>query len=429
MSRIITLGPSQQITGIISFNDAFEQVSEARGGRKKRQEKRKAKKQARKEKKLTRIADRNEIRSARQQGRAQRKSARMDSRTERAGKRQDRRTFKKEKRIQRRALGQDPILDAQEEDIENGRMEQAQEQYDYQPQDTMQDDTGYSEEQQGGEYESEYNEQGSEEQEQGTDADIDNEQQPDDWSNEQDPFEQEYEEDVYNFDSVVDGEDPSNEFSDGANEVKVPSGVQSIADKLEWNREYIVRLDAKANNILVKEPSADVSDLTTEIEIKKERINQLKDLIGKFLSFDGEFSPEGEYTEYTEATKPEQYSEVSGNRRKRQVNKALANAKRKRAKITLVKTSLNPIIRKNMIVVPPAEASSMIGPEATPDAPSTGLVGLDQQNDYDAPPKLEIELQSGFAGGASGISTTGVLLGLGLAAVAIWAIRKYKIVK
>ena len=106
--------------------------------------------------------------------------------------------------------------------------------------------------------------------------------------------------------------------------------------------------------------------------------------------------------------------------RAKRVKMAKANARKKRDKITLVKAKLNPIIENNKIVVP---SSSFDGiPKGT------GLIGSDDNNDYDAPNELDIELTSN-ASGSENSNMNSILIGLGLAALGIYAIKKFNLIK
>jgi hypothetical protein len=125
-------------------------------------------------------------------------------------------------------------------------------------------------------------------------------------------------------------------------------------------------------------------------------------------------------TDYSNAEGQMMIEKVKRGRSKR-VKRAKELARKKREKITTVKAKLNPIIKSNEIVVP---ASSF---EGVPKG--TGLIGLDDNNDYDAPDELDIELSSNASGTPKKINTNAILLGVGIALVGIWAINKYKLIK
>jgi hypothetical protein len=436
-ARIIQLGPSTQITSVTKFDDDFGDFSYASGRRSKRQAKRKEKKAARKERKLTRIADRNEVKTARKSARiGRRTSAQQQRQAKRTGAtemRQGRRTMRKTMASERRAIGEPQ--DFQDETLdETGVTETPQS--DFQTEQGRNDygngsDFGYQGQQEEQDYpEDNYSENGyaDETMNDGGEGTFEQEASEEDYN----PFQDEEEGDVYNFDGVISKEDdPSGELND-ENTIQIPEGLGKLAMNFEWNKECVIRLNSKKDDILIKDPNANVDDVETKIELHKDRTNFLKDLMESFTNFEGDFNEDGEFVYYGEL--PEEFSGADGKPmprslkfRKMQRNRALMNARRKRPQ-TLVKTSLNPIITKNKIVVPAAENSSnMIGPEGNDGSgPRTGLVGLDDRNDYDAPDQLDIKL-SNFSGNK--INWTGVVIGVGVAAAAIWAIKKYKLIK
>jgi hypothetical protein len=124
-----------------TFEEAFGEYSELRGGRRKKRQDRKmdriearkerqtARIEARKEKRLTRVGAKDDVRSERQDRRIARKSdkrlgrqqrrtdvmeARQGRKTGRMEQVQDRRTARKGKRIERRALGQEDELETED---------------------------------------------------------------------------------------------------------------------------------------------------------------------------------------------------------------------------------------------------------------------------------------------------------------------------
>jgi hypothetical protein len=93
---------------------------------------------------------------------------------------------------------------------------------------------------------------------------------------------------------------------------------------------------------------------------------------------------------------------------------------RKGVKGTPVAKGLNPEFEPQRIVIP-ARTASVTG--------QTGLTSLDLQDDYDAPDTRTVELSSSAEGNKKKkINWVGIGIGVGVAAVAIWALRKYKVV-
>jgi hypothetical protein len=87
---------------------------------------------------------------------------------------------------------------------------------------------------------------------------------------------------------------------------------------------------------------------------------------------------------------------------------------------TPVSAALRPIISPNRIEVT-LNADGSIGKQ-------TGLNGLDNVNDFDAPAKRIFEMKSNADGSSSGLNFKGVAIGVGIAAIAVWALNKYKII-
>jgi hypothetical protein len=89
---------------------------------------------------------------------------------------------------------------------------------------------------------------------------------------------------------------------------------------------------------------------------------------------------------------------------------------------TPVSASLRPIISPNRVEVT-LNADGDIGKP-------TGLNGLDNINDFNAPATRIFELKSNADDGGNnkGLNFTGIAIGVGVAAVAVWALNKYKII-
>ena len=88
---------------------------------------------------------------------------------------------------------------------------------------------------------------------------------------------------------------------------------------------------------------------------------------------------------------------------------------------TLVEKGLDASISPNNIVIPAEERSNASG--------ETGLIGLDNQNDFDAPEKRTIMLGVDGSTTENKISWKAIFIGTVIAAGAIWAINKYGLFK
>jgi len=442
-ARIIKLGPQTQVTRVMTFDEAFEGHSNIFGlGKSKaqRQEQKMQRIENKKQRKLAKTTAKREVKSAKQAARGEKKlnrlaikgakqQARQDNRTNKVSARQGRRTLRKGMKLDRRAMNDQDL--PEDPNLEMGYDEN---------QPAYEDDTQGQLYDNGGEYADDYQGEGDDYGGDGYDAgggaeDAGNEDDTQyDGAGEQfyeeDPFydddESGYsEDDVYNFDG------PMNDFADEVSEGKknqlIPLPVQNIADKIQWNQEYIVRLDAKMNDLKIKVPEENVDEYETEILEKKNRVNELKDMLDKFVNFAGDFDSQGDFMLFSEQLPEELVSDADGKAkmqkriagRRNMVRRANNIAKQKRAQITTVKTSLNPVIENGRVVVPAKDpsASNFTG---------TGVTGLDNQDDFDAPPALTVELDSNFSG--KNINVAGVIAGVGIAAIGIWALKHYKVI-
>jgi hypothetical protein len=268
------------------------------------------------------------------------------------------------------------------------------------------------------------------------------------------------EEEGYDYSEPFDGIPVDASFSEmddsgkASKKVAVNPKLQDLVNKIEWNKELVSRLEDKR-----KKGVANPSDTSKSIIERRKRIAELESQLEMYLGFNG-------YSMASGMSERELKNEVA--RRRMEVNTARRRAsairngskneramadmtnRRLRAKmgrnhggdVTPVDVDLKPEIGSNRIVVP-SEESSM----------ATGIIGLDDAGDFDAR-ELDIKLsadgdmpmrqpfsmaEGDFYYGGDGdktkstsgrsINWTGVVLGIGAGALAIWAIRKYKIIK
>ena len=268
------------------------------------------------------------------------------------------------------------------------------------------------------------------------------------------------EEEGYDYSEPFDGIPVDASFSEmddsgkASKKVTVNPKLQDLVNKIEWNKELVSRLEDKR-----KKGVANPSDTSKSIIERKKRIAELESQLEMYLGFDS-------YSMANGMSERDMRNEVA--RRRMEVNSARQRARairmgsknersmadmtnrRLRAKmgrnhggdVTPVDVDLKPEITSNRIIVP-AEKSSM----------ATGIIGLDDAGDFDSR-ELDIKLsadgdmpmrqpfsmaEGDFYYGGNGETTkstggrsinwTGVVLGIGAGALAIWAIRKYKIIK
>jgi len=277
----------------------------------------------------------------------------------------------------------------------------------------------------------------------------------------------EYSEEDSGFDGVSDEdtdglialEDTYNEFNDEGS-IRLTPGVKDVASKIEWNKELVARLKEKAaTNPRMR------SEIAYKIDSRMRRIAELENQLSKYQNFEGDFAGEGEsFVEYSEARGKRMATPGQKAKRVREVmvakkgaiteRKSVSNqgvkamakkfaksmppaaairkakqvvAQRKARSyggdVTPVGMDLNPEFEEQRIEIP-ADESTMSS------ATGTGLNGLDLQRDFDAPRARYVELSSNADGDQKPkINWTSVAIGVGVAAVAIWAIRKYKVFK
>jgi len=190
-----------------------------------------------------------------------------------------------------------------------------------------------------------------------------------------------------NFDGIMGAEDRYNEMQD-TNDIIVNPTVQDLADKTVWNEKLIEALKLQRKNA-----TSNPQEISKTILIRAKR---LKDLNGELVDY---------------ANACGNYSSADGSpevvtARKREVMMARKRAKAKCVRpsrgrgyagdVTAVNADLNPVIEKNRIVVPAEKSSNATG---------TGINGLDNVDDYDAPAIREVFL------GADGSFTKGIDLG------------------
>lgn len=443
MARIVTLGPVSNTS--VTFEEAFGEYSEARGKGRERRKKRKLERiENRREVKQARTEARDEVKGDRQDARIsrreRRKSGRQAIRTEQSQARQGRRTGRQAERQVRRTtrtegrLGRKELRRGTPEDLDQGldtatpqEMGGVGESTAYTQPETSQT---YADETQGqdsistpeggyeGGYESESSQggyQGGGYQGGGYDAGPEEgapfdeeyyEEEPEtgegvydeegDYIGDESGYLNDYQaSDDFNFDGVMGAEDRFNEMT-GPQSINVDSDVQDIANKLAWNQELVKRLEAKR-----KVNPNRAQGISRQIIMRKKRMKDLQNELDDFSNADG--TPE------------------TCAMRKQMVGRAWGIAKRNRLRkgqpdVVRVQKSLKPKFSKDKIVIP-----------RTSNAEGTGLNGLDLIDDFDAPGVREIYL--GADGSKSGISWGSVVIGAAVGVAAIWAIRKYKLLK
>jgi len=435
-----------------------------------------------------RIARKSDKRLGRQQRRTDVMEARQGRRTGRMELIQDRKTARKGKRLERRELGKEEELELEEgaetatptprptplnrpeavgEDINdnapapvgNGGGSTSEQGYGDEQGGGYADEQGgdYADEQ-GGEYSEEgygdegygdegYSEEGSEDAgsyEEGEDAG--------DYSDEAEFGDYETQDEGYDYSEPFDGIPLDSSFSEmddsgkSSQKINVSPNLQDLVNKIEWNKELVTRLEAKRAKG-VQNPS----EVSRAIVERRKRIKELEASLEMYLGFAGDYSGANGMSE--KAMKNEVARRRMEVNQARKVARAIRNGskdERVMAKMTQksisakmkgthggdttpVDIDLKPEFSNRRIVVPASEFSG------------TGIIGLDQAGDYDA---RELDIQMGADGDLRqpygidqdfyygvngdtkrGINWTGVVLGIGAGALAIWAIKKYNLLK
>lgn len=440
-ARVFRLVPVEnQVT---SFEEAFGEYSEVRGISKRRKK--------RKESRL-------ELRKEKQEARQDRRTRRQEARSERSGLRQERRTNRAEAHHHRKQIrhGKDvapesalePGLDTAtpqemggagempeqpqaestqtygDETQSGGYADQGyapegaqggqgsssgqyggQDGYNYGPEEgapyTAEDNTPVESGGQGGYYGDENSAPYDESQDQSTDESTDQQgegmyDENGDYVGEGSGYLSDYDASGDNFDGR--GIDPS---------------LQSTVDKLMWNAECVKRLETKR-----KSHPNQAQAISKKILDHKKRYNELKSHLDDYSNCYGDYSS-------ADGLEPK--------RRQMMVKKAwgISQAKLKNAgkrphhkshgladDVVPVASDLHPHFSHNRIVVPNQAKSYATG---------TGLNGLDLQEDFDAPNVREVFI--GADGSKTGVSWGALIVGVGLGVAAVWAIRKYKLLK
>ena len=426
--RIIQLGPVETPNEAYSFEDAFGEFSEA-GGRGRAR---------RKQRKLERIENRREVKAARQAARAEKQQARISNRAARQATRQEKRTANAEMRQQRRTMrkgyrderkgrkdeagvaeqGLDTGVTADMGNVNGGAPQGGQDMGaqggGYQDQGGQDQGGGYQD--QGGQDQG-YSDNvptGAADDSGAYDADYGSAEEAYDYGSEDstggegdysdegdytggDDYLGDYSDTDASFDGVMGAEDRYSEFSSN----QIDPEIQDTVNKLVWNKELVNRLENERNRVGGDRKQG----LSRQIIARKKRMNELQSSLDGYCNADGDFyGADGKRI---------------ANSRKAQVGRAygLANKamiQRGKPQFTPVAPGLRANISPNRIVVPASSA--------------TGINGLDLQADFDAPNAREIKL--GVDGSTSStISWKSVAIGVAVGALAIWAVRKYKLIK
>ena len=441
-TRVIRL----QGEGDVSFEQAFGEFSEFRGKGRKRRAKR------RQSRRMDRI-----------NARAERKRARRKMRTEASEDRASRRMSRKASRLEKRGMGKESEEESTdsneaESDAPEGESSESSsssetgssENTTQQSEPRTNTSEGYSG---GGQY---YNEGAEEESEEDGEEGAEEESEDSEDSGfdgfkvtdvkmcgfdaSKDNFEEFFSLDGDDFFNLQgnNGEDiefNQAEFANGAEDyyssadgspAAINPSLQKASDKLEWNREFVSRLKKKCKCVpMTKQQQAETIALIKSLQKKQA---ELLSTIQEYSNFSSrKFGRKNSNAEISKARKRsllKRFRSTGEGKLRMSPEEALKRSVMRRRKMSKnmdipVAETLGASFSKNRIDVP-AEDSSFNG---------TGLNGLDNVADYDAPDTRVYDIEfSGVAGEPSSAlkKAVPVILGVLVAGILIYAISKYK---
>jgi hypothetical protein len=223
---------------------------------------------------------------------------------------------------------------------------------------------------------------------------------------------------------------------------KISPEIKDIAQKSEWNKEMVLQLNNKVaaiNNTLNKGVSSDKAiplaktraDLMSKAEISKDRAVQFDGMMSDYVNFDGfdNDNSGGEINSYASGKKRNPKKMQEKKRRIAEVTAAKREAMKSRKKMILNKMkrskmatkiakSLKPEFDTQKITIPAADLTTGASGE-------TGLIAIDDANDFDSPPESTFTFSN--ASGKSAKKWGGIILGALVIGAAIWYGKKKKL--
>ena len=436
---------SKRKAKIVKRNADKKEIIAARG------EKKVLKKQTKAATKVAKQVGKGSVKAARAGKRQEAQQARIAKRTAATQARQQKRTIRKTARVERAAIGQEADALA----TENGSA---------QPQDVSQDET------QGAADETITNSQPDEQEgapmdetETTEDSDIEageeeaaEEEGAEDEGSEGDgDYEDEYASaDGINYENLGDVNDiyalNSDDFytyesgsanpdgSIGPVRAKIDADIKDIAIKSEWNKEMVLQKQNQvaainnqlANGGLNSDQAMQLgkvrAQIVSDIELHKDRAVSFDGVLNEYANMDGDdSSAEGDYSEAVgrkkKTEKKRRKAEVKAAKReaKKVRKKSIISRMKRKNRVTKVSRNLKPEFDTQRIVIPAAELTTGANGE-------TGLIALDDINDFDAPMENEFEF-SNASGPMKNVNWKGVLIGVAVAGLAIWGAKKAKL--
>ena len=445
---IVQLGKHGSIGRVIAFDDAFDDYSEAGGRLRQKLADRRSDKRAKKtQRKIEKIQGKSQVQQARIQKRADAQSFRQGKRTNKVVAKTERKQIKRDFRNSGSEqlpddtgnTGQE-VLDENtqyeqpyEVPYENGTTGQDFESQDNNSQDVQDGQTDYGmssgQDWEGGPPNTSEDDLFDQDGNYIDSSDSSNEVSEDDTLD-------------YSFNGVMGAEDFYSRLTDNDKKVlEVTPELEGVATKIEWHKENLSRLRVQRARLLGE--GRYTGDVEEKMRDSTQRMKELQNILHKYANFEGEFTDglDSNAIEFFNASGNSNPSRGQKRKRFLQIGKAQGLATQTRnnylmkkqgktqqvygGDTTPVDIELNPTIEPQRIEVPEDNSSNANG---------TGLVGLDQANDFDAPPTRVIEITSNATGMGSGVKVNWAAIGLGVAiatfAIAVWGVEgKYKLVK
>ncbi len=487
---IIQLEQSDDTPVVVSYEDAFGEFSEARGrGRAKRKKRKLERVKNRREVQEERRLARRERAQGRIANRAERQRARQEKRTANMQMRQERRKERKQFKTDRKAIGneEDYLGEEPESTDDGGYAPQPSDDGGYAPQPTddgsgyapqpTDDEGGYAPQSNDGG--SGYAPQGEVYQEDVTDYGSGGTGIYDDgsYAGSEDGGGYYDEESVdsetgesddqsgftgdLSFDGVIEmSEDDAmwNEYFSSAEGIaKINPIVADTARKIEQNKEAICLMQGQCNRLSQTNP-ASANKLQAQINKRQTILNNLESDLANYCKFEGDYSEarggrkavSKRKAEVRQAKKLARKERKEVGKLRRAEKKVKRSSKRPKGKprnpsgigrgiglrrkkslteseFTEVDEKLNPEFGEERIVIPAEEVANFVATETLNNR--TGLIGLDEQYDYDAPETRQFDLKFsnavGDAKSGSKIDIKSIAIGVGLGVLAIYLVKKY----
>ena len=212
-------------------------------------------------------------------------------------------------------------------------------------------------------------------------------------------------------------ETDGSEFSGVDGKKQCDAHVKDLSKKIVWNKEMLKRTEA--NNLILKKTFKVGKGLTPD---KSRALStKIKSNSDKILNCHTRISQlQDQLTAYGKANGIAKSEVVHCFK---MAHKALKGGDMSK---TIVDSTLDADIDPNRIVINPDQANDYSSFDSNSIAPlhGTGLIGIDNRDDYDAPEATVVEVRSNASGDAS-INYTAIAIGLGVAAVSIFLLNRF----